>query len=85
MTRLTYPHSQGRKVFIPREYVARFNAIWPCSELRATRDYWFEFDRDGALIDSDVPQHDDGAAASAMADDCRAWLLDSKFVEWIDR
>ena len=82
--RSTYPTSQGRKVFVPREYVAKFNAMWPCSELRSTRDYWFEFDQDGNLIDTDVPEQDDGAAAKAMADDCQDWL-ESKFVDWLDK
>lgn len=71
-----------RKVIVSREGVASFNRAWPCSELRATRSYWFEFDRNGDLIDSDLPHTDDGAAASAMADDCKAFLEDGTRPDW---
>lgn len=72
----------NRKVRVSPAGVALFNAQWPCSELRSTRAYWFEFDSDGDLVDCDVPEHDDGAAASAMADDCKAWLDDGDVPEW---
>jgi hypothetical protein len=72
----------ARKVIVSRNEVSLFNASWPCSKLRATRAYWFEFDSQGDLIDTDCPAHDDGPAASAMADDCRAWLFDNKAPEW---
>ncbi len=74
-------YSIRRKVIVPRLLVDRFNRQWPCSELRS-RAYWFEFDASGDLIDTDVPQQDDGAAASAMCDDCRAWLFDDVAPEW---
>lgn len=74
-----------RKVIVSRSEVAAFNSRWPCSELRTSRHYWFEFDADGDLIDSDVPEHDDGAAASALADDCRAFLMDDEQPEWSDK
>jgi hypothetical protein len=51
------------KVFVSRDEVARFNAAWPCSELRATRSYWFEFADNGDLVDTDCPEQDDGRAA----------------------
>lgn len=38
--------------------------------------------RVSAEQDSDVPESDDGGAASAMADDCRAWLEDGDAPEW---
>jgi hypothetical protein len=72
----------GRKVFVPPANVAAFNATWPCSTLRDSRAYWFEFDHDGNLIDCDVPEHDDGPAAAAMADDCRAYLFDDTCPQW---
>jgi hypothetical protein len=71
-----------RKVIVSREDVAAFNAQWPCSTLRATRHYWFEFDSDGDLVDCDVPEHDDGPAASAMADDARAFLETGDAPAW---
>jgi hypothetical protein len=78
------PHTliNPRKVIVSQLEVRLFNASWPCSELRPTRSYWFEFDTSGDLVDTDVPEHDDGTAASAMADDCRAWLFDDKQPEW---
>lgn len=63
-----------RKVRISREGVAVFNAYWPCSKLRPTRAYWFEFDDDGNLVDTDVPEHDDGPEAAALSADCLEWL-----------
>lgn len=62
------------KVRISREGVAVFNAYWPCSKLRPTRAYWFEFDDDGNLVDTDVPEHDDGPEATALSHDCQEWL-----------
>lgn len=70
------------KVIVSRAEVALFNASWPGSALRSTRHYWFEFDSHGDLIDSDVPHTDDGDAAAAMAEDCKAWLCDDIEPEW---
>jgi hypothetical protein len=70
------------KVFVSRDEVARFNASWPCSELRSTRSYWFEFADNGDLVDTDCPEQDDGRAASAMADDCRQFLFDGESPAW---
>ena len=70
------------KVRVSREGVAAFNRRWPGSTLRDSRAYWFEFDVDGDLIDVDVPEQDDGPAAVAMADDCRAWLFDDATPDW---
>ncbi len=72
-----------RKVGVSQIGVALFNRRWPCSTLRETRSYWFEFDENGDLIDTDVPESDDGPAAAAMADDCRAWLEDDERPEWL--
>lgn len=71
-----------RKVIVPRDDVAAFNAQWPCSTLRATRHYWFEFDSSGDLIDTDVPEHDDGPAAVAMAEDAWKFLETGEQPEW---
>jgi hypothetical protein len=70
-----------RKIIASREDVARFNATWPGSKLR-DRAYWFEFDRNGDLVDTDVPEQDDGPEASAMADDCRAYYMDDIKPAW---
>ena len=51
--------------------------------LRPTRAYWFEFDAGGDLVDTDCPEQDDGPAASAMADDCRAYLFDGMPPSWV--
>ena len=71
----------GRKVIVSRDAVAVFNLQWPCSTLR-DRSYWFEFATNGDLVDTDVPEHDDGPAATAMAGDCQAWLDDCDMPAW---
>lgn len=73
----------GNKVIASREAVALFNAQWPCSTLRPTRAYWFEFDRDGNLVDTDCPEQDDGPAASALADDCKMYLFSEEQPAWL--
>lgn len=73
---------QGRKVIVSARGVAAFNRGWSCSSLRASRAYWFEYDSHGDLIDTDCPEHDDGPAASAMADDCRAYLESGERPQW---
>ena len=71
------------KVLVSAEGIAVFNARWPCSELRSTRSYWFEFSSvDGDLIDTDVPEQDDGDAALALVEDCKAWLFQDTLPEW---
>lgn len=70
------------KVRVSRAGVAAFNSRWPCSELRDSRAYWFEFDSSGDLVDTDVPEQDNGSAASAMCDDCKAWLFEGESPEW---
>lgn len=72
----------SRKVIVSRDEVATFNSRWPCSTLRPSRAYWFEFDASGDLVDTDCPEQDDGPAASAMADDCRAYLFDGETPDW---
>ena len=66
-----------RKVRVSRAEVALFRHGWPCSNLR-DRSYWFEFDADGNLIDTDVPEHDDGEGASALAGNAKAFLQGSQ-------
>lgn len=73
-----------RKVRVSAAGVAAFNRQWPCSSLRASRAYWFEFASNGDLIDTDCPEHDDGPAAVAMADDCKAWLESDDVPAWAD-
>lgn len=76
------PKIQGRKVIVSRSEVASFNRAWPCSTLRDSRSYWFEFDADGDLIDTDCPESDDGSAALAMSEDCKAFLFDDVTPAW---
>lgn len=79
------PSIVHRKVITTRDEVSAFNRAWPCSELRSERHYWFEFDASGDLIDTDVPEQDDGSAASAMADDCRRYLFDDVAADWMNQ
>lgn len=44
---------------------------------------WFEFDASGDLVDTDCPAHDDGPAASALADDCREFLESGDLPQWL--
>lgn len=74
----------GLKVIVSRGEVAEFNRFWPCSNLRSTRAYWFEFDVGGDLIDTDCPQQDDGPEASAMAESCKSYLFDDCLPSWAD-
>jgi hypothetical protein len=63
------------KVRFSREEVARFRASWPGCNLR-DRSYWFEFAANGDLIDTDVPEQDDGDAALALSYEAHIWLED---------
>lgn len=74
---------QGRKVIVHKGAVALFNARWPGSKLNSSRHYWFEFDGTGNLVDTDVPEHADGPEASALADDCREYLIEGEMPEWV--
>lgn len=75
-------HYQGTKVFVTKAGVAAFNQSWPCSPLRDSRAYWFDFGANGDLVDTDVPESDDGEAAAAMADDCKEFLFDGTSPAW---
>ena len=77
-------NGNSRKVIVSRDEVANFNRKWPGSTLRDTRAYWFEFDESGDLVDTDCPEHDDGPAALAMTEDCKAFLFDDESPEWAD-
>ena len=66
----------ARKVIVTHNEVDQFNQSWPCSSLRS-RSYWFEFDANGDLVDTDVPEQDDGEAASALAQDAKDFLANS--------
>lgn len=72
---------QARKVIVSRQAVASFNRGWPCSTLR-DRSYWFDFAPDGSLVDTDVPESDDGGAPLAMAQDCQDFLENGTRPEW---
>jgi hypothetical protein len=71
-----------RKVNVSIYGIALFNSQWPASKLRASRSYWFEFDHNGDLVDTDCPESDDGPESAALADDCKAWLFDGICPDW---
>jgi hypothetical protein len=77
------PTIQNRKVIFSRQEIALFNAQWPCSELRSSRAYWFEFDHQGDLVDTDVPEQDDGRAAAALSEDARDILNGEIPPDWL--
>lgn len=74
----------GKRVLFESADVAKFKAVWPCSNL-GTGPYWFEFDWRGDLVGTNVPEEHDGPAASALADDGRAFLSTTGAIkpEWI--
>lgn len=74
---------QGRKVIFSRVAVALFNAQWPCSTLRSERAYWFEFDAERNLVDTDCPEQDDGPAALALSQDAERYLFDDEQPAWL--
>lgn len=53
--------------------VRAFKAKWPCSGL-ADRSYWFQFDINGDLVDTNVPESEDGSAALALSQDALEYL-----------
>lgn len=63
----------SRKVRFSKEEVDIFRASWPCCKLRS-RSYWFEFAENGDLIDTDVPEHDDGPEALALGQDAQDFM-----------
>ena len=75
----------GNKVVVSCDGVRLFNNRWPASKLRSTRSYWFEFDREGDLVDTDIPESDDGDEALAMAEDCRSFYLNETLPEWLQQ
>ncbi len=76
---------KGYKVIVSRDGIASFNRAWPCSELRSSRAYWFEFDDKGDLVDTDCPEQDDGSAALALSQDCKSYLFDDQQPAWCAR
>lgn len=65
--------NNSRKVIFSKDEIDAFRAQWPGCRLRS-RSYWFEFDSDGNLVDTDVPEHDDGTDALALSQDALEFL-----------
>lgn len=63
-----------RKVRLSSKGVAMFNATWPGSRLTRERAYWWEFDTNGNLIDTDAPSEDDGPELLALSGDAREFF-----------
>ncbi len=64
-----------RTVVFNKAEVNHFNHSWPGSKLM-DRGHWFEFARNGDLVDTDVPEHSDGPEALALAQEAKEWLED---------
>lgn len=90
MPKIIARNGHATTVQVSADEVRDFNRMWPCSELRPDRvsGYWFEFENASQdLIDTDVPEQDDGSAASAMSDDCKRWAFDDSntwVADWMD-
>jgi hypothetical protein len=61
----------GRKVIVSEDGVRAFMRQWPCSGLAGT-ELWFEFDRDGNLVDAGPDtESQDGPALVALSQDAQ--------------
>lgn len=75
--------NKSNKVIVSRQEIANFNRSRPQSLFRDTRTYWFEFDSEGELIDTDCPEQD-YVSESEIAGDCAAWLFDGIIANWME-
>jgi hypothetical protein len=67
------PHFVGKnKVRFTKEEVSNFIQSWPGVE-DPQRSYWFEFDDNDDLVDTDVPNEQDGSWTVALAYDAKEW------------
>jgi hypothetical protein len=66
------------KVIVSRDEVREFMASYPCSGLDSDRAYWFEFESNGDLVDTDVPEHSDGPGALALSKDAQRFWEDNR-------
>jgi hypothetical protein len=64
---------KSRTVGFSRADVLAFKAQWPCSGL-ADHQYWFQFEANGDLVDTNVGESSDGSAAVALSHDAQAAL-----------
>ena len=77
-----YDEKWSGKVWVSSSEVSRFNARYPGSLLHSTRSYWFEFDYDGNLFDTDVPESDDCEAVDVMVEDCKYYFYKGTLPVW---
>ena len=71
------PEQIGRyKIRFSEDEVLAFKKSWPCSGLQ-DRSYWFEFEGSKygfTLVDTDLPEQDDGVAALALSHEAQRYL-----------
>lgn len=72
---------RGRVVFVSGDGVAAFNRRWPCSPIQP-HEQFFEFEANGDLVFTSLQEDEDGSAAVAMSEDCRAFLTSGDVPEW---
>lgn len=70
------------KVRFTADEVRQFMQQFPASGLR-NRSYWFEFEPGGDLVDTDVPQQDDGPGASALSEDAKRYAFENEVPQWL--
>jgi hypothetical protein len=70
----------GRSINFDKAAIAHFNAQWPASQLDTSRSYWFEFDENRNLIDTDCEI--DGPETLALAADAETYIFDYRYPEW---
>jgi len=67
----------GNKVFFSTNDVRMFARTWPGCILQ-DRAYWFEFDGEGNLVDTNIPENEDGLEAIALADDAGQYMAGTR-------
>lgn len=73
----------NRKVTLSSYDMEDFSVVWPGLNYTPNRQYWFEFDINGNLVDCNVHEHEDGYWATVLASDCFDYLFKGIKPNWL--